>query len=229
MWVAAKRSGRRTALPLAINAACFFGSFNAMAQSADLPKFNEFAAGDSWQFSMIIKNGENALNLGERRYAVKEISAGKIMFDEDSPDYETLYLNGGNPAADLTATDEQGRKGAWRLWPLAVGKTWRFVSIEYMPTLQPLIVIQNVVVAGYGDVKVPAGTFKAFRIEHRGTFCIGCMNVPRNKVIPSNVKLEKTANDTYWYSPEVRMDIKKIEVRGDREFTMELSGFSRQK
>lgn len=212
---------------IAINAACFLLGFNAMAQSADLPRFSEFRVGESWSFSMLIKKGGSSLNLGEKKYVVEKVEGNNLLFDDSSLNFESLYLYGNNLATDLAATDEKGRKGAWRVWPLVVGSTWRFMSIGYMPTLQSRVVIQDVTVAGYEDVKVAAGTFKAFRIEHRGTFCIGCFSIPRDKVIPTQTKLEKVANDTYWYSPEARMDIKKIEIRDDREFTMELSQHER--
>lgn len=84
----------------------------------------------------------------------------------------------------------------WR-WPLFVGKTW---SSDYRRRLEGRIegpAHADWTVTAYEDVQVPAGTFKAFRIERK-----------------------PGANTVYvatrWFAPSVGLMIKLIESQTDR-------------
>ncbi|MDP2263668.1 MAG: hypothetical protein Q8K24_10985 [Hydrogenophaga sp.] len=67
----------------------------------------------------------------------------------------------------------------------------------------------KVEVVAYEEVTVPAGKFMAYRIEHRGYFKNSNGNSGRQ-------------DDTYWYSPEVRMDVKQERRSGRPVWVSEL-------
>lgn len=74
------------------------------------------------------------------------------------------------------------------LWPLEVGKEWRNTYIQEKPLKKTSRRIdRRLVVAKLEEVKVPAGTFKAFRIER---YNYG------------------TLIEEFWYSPKVKWIVK---------------------
>jgi hypothetical protein len=80
-------------------------------------------------------------------------------------------------------------------WPLWVGKAWTttytFHDVARNFTAGPGPVERHVKVAAYEDVSVPAGTFKAFRIE---------TTPGRNDAV----------SETIWYAPDVKLAVKYI-------------------
>ena len=96
-------------------------------------------------------------------------------------------------------------------WPLWVGNAWtstfNFYDAERSYSSGPDVRYHKVI--GYEDVSVPAGTFKAFRIEQ---------TPGQNDAVSS----------TIWYAPDVRTAVKVISRReayhylGPTQFTTEL-------
>ena len=62
----------------------------------------------------------------------------------------------------------QGRHEALS-FPLAVGKTWRFRYVVVKNT-RTIKISQTAVVKDWENIVVPAGTFRALRIEHNGQY-----------------------------------------------------------
>ena len=60
-------------------------------------------------------------------------------------------------------------------------------------------------VAAFEDVTVPAGTFKAFRIEYKGGIGSSTSGGRREQSL-SGIE----SNDTYWYAPGVKIVVKSI-------------------
>ena len=73
---------------------------------------------------------------------------------------------------------------------------------------------QNAEVVAYEEVSTPAGKFMAYKIEYRGFFK------------SSNGRNGKQ-NDTYWYSPEVSADVKRVRDDSFNMYTRELTVYKR--
>ena len=74
--------------------------------------------------------------------------------------------------------------------------------------------MQDAEVVAQEEVSVPAGKFMAFKIEYRGWY--------RNSRGSSGKQ-----NDTYWYAPEVKADVKHIRDDGYNMYTRELINYKR--
>jgi len=92
-------------------------------------------------------------------------------------------------------------------WPLSVGKTWsRAVTWEDTERgLQRFTYTDDWKVEGYGEIEVPAGTFRAFKVARR----------VRNS----------DAYDEYWYSPEVKSWVKAKGASAAGEYEEELISY----
>jgi hypothetical protein len=94
-------------------------------------------------------------------------------------------------------------------WPLWVGKEWqpRYSGVDVVNHKSWSVVEPRMRVEAYEDVIVPAGTFKAFRIQ-------------------TSPGIMYANSSTDWYAPEVKMIVKKIwhgnNARGVQETTSEL-------
>jgi hypothetical protein len=101
-------------------------------------------------------------------------------------------------------------------WPLWVGKAWSattshtdFSYGESWPSTE-----SDAWVAAFEDVAVPAGTFKAFRIEYQGG--IGS-SVP-DSWLNGVGRLGFESNDIYWYAPGPKVIVKSEVVRLSRNY-----------
>jgi hypothetical protein len=79
-------------------------------------------------------------------------------------------------------------------FPLSVGKTWTF-NYKFQSKPETLIdVTQTAVVSGWETVTVPAGTFKALRIDHSAWYGA-----------TENSKMWKgRITETFWYAPSAQ-------------------------
>jgi hypothetical protein len=102
----------------------------------------------------------------------------------------------------------------WRVWPLAVGRRWKFEGTWARPDGVTGSSEQKVEVTAYEEVTVPAGKFMAFKIEHRGYFKNSNGNSGRQ-------------DDTYWYAPEAKMDVKQERKSGRPDWVIELASYTR--
>lgn len=76
-------------------------------------------------------------------------------------------------------------------FPLGVGKSWSF-SYKFQSKPQTVVdVKQTATVTGWETVKVPAGTFKALKIEHTGTYV----------ATEDSNQWSGRITEVYWYAP----------------------------
>lgn len=109
---------------------------------------------------------------------------------------------------DSTSKHEQS-KTPFRDWPLVVGKKWKYESEWQNAEGTSMKTNQEVEVVSYEEVVVLAGRFMAYKIEHTGTF--------------TNSKSGSgTMNDTYWYAPTLKVDIKHAQDDGYGSYMLEL-------
>ena len=140
--------------------------------------------------------------LGRRGYGMMSPT---ITIVRDPATFNVIGTVQGGKAA-TTYTPEAGPFS----WPLWVGKSWEatysftdFVYGRVWPVAK-----SRARVAAIEDITVPAGTFKAFRIEYSGG--IGTESVPTRRN-PGNAGIE--SNDVYWYAPGAKIVVKSVVER----------------
>ncbi len=189
--------------------ACLALPMLANAQSAALPTYEDFNDGDRWQWRQV----DNLTNLEEfkfGRHVEKVGEAAEIRTGGKNRSLSEIYVTGWGQGIDPSKP--------WRAWPLAIGKKWQFASTWTSMAGTPGWTNQNAEVVAYEEVTVPAGKFMAFRIEHRGNWHTTDIH---------NKLYEGPQSDTYWYAPDVRVDVKHVIVAGNNHFTQELISYKR--
>jgi hypothetical protein len=154
------------------------------AETADIPAPETFTVGESWEWRRL----DALTKLEDARFVrtLVKTDAGPA-FSEDgktTPVATRLTQSGYNPSDK-----------PWRVWPLAVGKRWEFEATWSRPDGVTGSSEQKVEVTAFEEVTVPAGKFMAYKIEHRGYFRNSNGNTGRQ-------------DDTYWYAPDVKADVK---------------------
>lgn len=183
--------------------ACIVVPVLAYAQKAELPDSSAFARGETWEWRQV--DTRTKLEETRLRRAVVEVD-GAVQFSDGSTNAQIsdLLVGGGYEVASEP----------WRSWPLEVGKKWSFKGDWKRPDGVTGNTKQDVVVLAYEEVTVPAGKFMAYKIEHRGYY--------------SNSKGRNgRQNDTFWYSPEVRADVRHDRDDGYNLYTRELVSHQR--
>ena len=172
------------------------------AQRAEMPAPTSFNVGDTWEWRQI--DNRTKLDEGKSTRSVVSID-GVLQFSTGTANSQM--------SAILVAGGYSGPQSKpWRAWPLEVGKKWVFDSDWLRPDGVSGNTKQDVEVVGYEEVVVPAGKFMAYKIIHRGYY--------RNSSGFSGQQ-----NDTYWYAPDAKADVK--QVRDDRYnlYTRELVSY----
>lgn len=113
-------------------------------------------------------------------------------FDKDTMNFNFI-VDENNKRTKFTGT-----RGKVLDFPLYIGKKWS--NLVTLPSKRETRYVDNLMeeyfVSSYEDTKVKAGMFKAFRIEYRSK------NMRKNR---------EGAKGAYWYSPEVKAIIKRVE------------------
>lgn len=77
-------------------------------------------------------------------------------------------------------------------FPLSPGKSWSF-DYAVRGNTKDVRIKQTAVVRGWEEVRVPAGSFRALRVEHEGLY----------SATESGYSWSGKVRETYWYAPEV--------------------------
>jgi len=166
-------------------------------QSADMPVPTSFSVGDTWESRTI----DSLTKIERSRNIVTVVeNSGVLQFSTGKGAFPMSRLYEG----------PQSKKPR-RVWPLEVGKKWTVEEDWVNPLGQSGNTKQEAQVVGFEEVSVPAGKFMAFRIELRGYF--------------RNGNSQGKQNDTFWYSPEVKMDVKGSRDVGYDRFEWELVSY----
>jgi len=114
----------------------------------------------------------------------------------------------------------------WLQFPLTQGKTWKSHGLWQIATGYGFD-DTTFTVAGIEDVTVPAGTFKAVRMDGKGWWTLSGTPGGTGRVSASGASVI-----TIWYSPEakaiVRLDINRVVPRGVNHYAFELTTFKVQ-
>ena len=167
-----------------------------LAQSAARP---DWKVGDTWTLKFNTTAGVGASAAKEETRVVKEATdAGykwEVTIKTDGPVIPAeirTYSRDLNSLEVVGSGDPQEYK--WLQWPLEVGKTYSF-DIAFGGGQ---VAKWSGKVAALEDVEVPAGKFKAYRIEFErgGSF-------------------RSAASDTFWYAPDAKVFVKRVSKRAN--------------
>lgn len=91
-------------------------------------------------------------------------------------------------------------------FPLNPGKSWDF-SYTAKVKMNTIRVTQRALVIGWETVTVPAGSFRALRVEHRGTYA----------ATDNTYHWSGRIRETYWYAPKAQRVVKREyhDTKGD--------------
>ena len=141
-------------------------------------------------------HGRNVVEFG--RAALTKLEEARIVATVAKSDAGPVFSMDGKtvPIAErLIQGPYNPSAKPWRVWPLVVGKRWEFEADWARPDGVTGSTQQKVEVDAYEEVTVPAGKFMAYKIVHRGFF--------RNSRGNSGQQ-----DDTFWYAPDVKSDVK---------------------
>jgi len=199
-------AGLLAALILSIAlAGCESGGVSRSVQIAERPIWS---AGDSWTYR---GRGPAGAYTVTRKVLREGIFAGRDGYQIEAGDARYWYTTQlgylartqGDKTVRLASPPED-----WQ-WPLQVGKQWSAtVTWTDNGEQEKTYVLTGVwTVEAYEEVKVPAGTFKAFKVSRR--------------------EIESGAAQEFWYSPEAKGWVK---VRGtktaDGNYEEELTAYT---
>lgn len=175
----------------------------AGAQTTEMPTPEAFVEGETWEWRRV-----DALTQLEEGRSVRTV----VKTDEGL----AFSIDGKTRSIPLAAEHGAYNPSAkpWRVWPLAVGKRWDFEANWSRPDGVSGNTQQKAEVVAYEEVSVPAGQFMAYRLEYRGFF-----NTSRGT--------NGQQNDTYWYAPDVKANVKHIRSSGRPVWTTELMSYKK--
>ena len=158
----------------------------------------------------------NEYNKGEKwTWLEKSVAEGKIRW-EGKDILEVVEFKGslgfwnGNDTVMVSSTLNQEKSSTpFRKWPLKVGEKWKYESDWKNAEGTPMKTSQDVEVVSYGAEAVLAGRFMAYEIVHKGT-------------ITNSIGGSSVVNETYWYAPALKMNIKHIQDDGYGSYVYEL-------
>lgn len=164
----------------------------------------EWRVGDRWRHSWSagtekgIKTSEVAdiREMGGSRYYVLRVGNVNWFFTPD------IRWAGSAMEARIIARSSPPRP--WFVWPLDVGRSWDYQG-EYEDQERKATIRESYAVRGIETVQVPAGTFRAIRVQREG----GAQEW-----------------DEYWYAPEIRWYVKWRGRRGQDQFEEVLTEFT---
>ena len=172
------------------------------AQQADMPTIASFKVGDAWEWRQV-----------DNRTKLQEAKQIRTVVDIDG----VLQFSNGTTSFQIPASLVDGpykpSSKPWRVWPLEVGKKWT-VSVDWIrPDGVSGTLKQDAELLAYEEVVVPAGKFMAFKIEQRGWYS-------------SSQGYRGKQNDTFWYAPAAKADVKHIRDDNYNFYTRELVSYT---
>lgn len=176
-----------------------FTSVNAMAQEAQRPGIESFAVGETWEWK------EKLVADAEPNKALMESFETRTVVMDAGEKKFIKKFSGGSKTSAIEQADSKDDEKAFRKWPLKVGAKWKYEENWTSDDGTTGYTEQDVEVVALEKITVPSGTYSAFKIVHRGIF--------------KNARGSSAMNDTYWYSPELKADVKHTNESGGQTYT----------
>ncbi len=146
--------------------------------------------GDKWQY------GSNGKKWAQEVISIED-DIYVIRYGNEIRGFDKKSMNFNFGIEDNRRTKFSGSRSKILDFPLYVGKKWfANISLSSLRRSVEQNILEEYFISSYEEIKVAAGTFKAFKIEYRQR------NMASSK---------ETARGTYWYAPEVKAIIKRVE------------------
>jgi len=166
------------------------------------PTLDDFRLGEKWVWL------EKSVAEGKIRWEGKELK--EVVAFKGSLGFwygkDTVLISN-------TLNQEQSSTPYWS-WPLKVGKKWKYESEWKNAEGTPMTTSMDVEVVSYGEEAVLAGRFAAYKIEYKGT-------------ITNAIGGAADIHETYWYAPELKVNIKKVQDDGYGSYVLELYDYKK--
>ncbi len=220
------------------------------AQNIDQPAVK---GGDTWRYRVTHETGPNGWNQTHEDLTVDRVSSSAIYFDvkqqgsTQAPNHVYMGLDWSR-VRNVNGTETLVNRPL--AFPLAVGKAWEVNFDEQNPNrrFKSEKRSRKYKVLGYETVEVPAGTFKAIKVESEGQWVAelaptqnvvqggqtgpnGASMVTQVQTTPAGTKVMGRSYAVLWYAPEVKRWVKSVEddydsggARNSRS-TVELESF----
>ena len=168
----------------------------------------ELKIGDRWVFRVLDLWKNEETETYERR--ITGVDGDNINLDRTTLSSTTDQVVGRPSkqqanAATWTVVNKQRIEGNYIrfAFPLEVGKTWEYRYKFRLPNGEEVTHERRAKVEGWEEVRVPAGTFKALKVVHSGSW--------------SSASARGTATETLWYAPGIKYPVRRefIELRWD--------------
>jgi hypothetical protein len=221
--------------------------FSAHAQSVDQPVFQ---AGDSWDYVNTVETGQQGFSRKEESITVERVDSNDILISSrqdgsNQPPVESMTNLDWSRSRDINGKQEVVNRPFD--FPLREGKKWTVEYTELHPNRQHSSETfhSDYVVGGWEDVQVPAGKFKALKIEADGQWTAviapamlgGTQAVATPGAVTTVTQAQHVGARTatgrlykaFWYVPAEKRFVKSVEEYYDskgvrfQRFTSELS------
>ncbi|WP_331353121.1 hypothetical protein [Cellvibrio sp. UBA7671] len=174
-------------------------SVNTIAQEAQRPGIESFTVGETWEWKEKL-----VVDAEPNRALMESFETRTVVLDAGEKKFVKKFA-GGSKTSAIDQTDSKVNEKVFRKWPLKVGAKWEYEESWTSDDGTTGYTRQDVEVVAFEKITVPSGTYSAFKIVHRGTF--------------KNARGSSAMNDVYWYSPEVKADVKHINESGGQTYT----------
>lgn len=124
------------------------------------------------------------------------------------------FWNGRDTILISNTLNQEQSSTPYRSWPLKVGKKWTYESEWKNSEGTPMTTSMDVEVVSYGEEAVLAGRFSAYKIEYKGT-------------ITNSIGGASNIHEIYWYAPELKVNIRKVQDDGYGSYVLELYDYKK--
>jgi len=204
-------------------------SVSVMAESVDAPTVK---AGDSWVYRETAERGPQGFVQHDEDFSVDHVDATTIFLSAKPSGSQQAPIEQLAGADWSRSRDINGKQEVINrpfAFPLEVGKKWEVKYTEANPNRQHQSesVQTTYTVVGWEDIQVPAGKFKALKVEADGnwTAVLAPMNQMATQAVNSTsgsavlmqnnrVAARTTSGRIYkafWYVPGVKRFVKSVE------------------
>ena len=224
-------------------------SSSAWSQTLERPALRE---GDSWTYRLTTEKGQSGWNQTHEEITVTRVTATTVFMSmkasgSTQPPKEVFGGNDWSRSRDVNGKETVVSRPL--SFPLSQGKSWEVVYQEDNPNKHHKSekFENHFTVVGFETLEVPAGKFRALKIESDGhweadlapeqTVVQGAQSGQGGATLVTEVQKTTAKHVTgrlykaYWYVPEIKRWVKSIEedyssdgVRNER-FTVELESF----
>jgi hypothetical protein len=210
-------------------AVLLLSAFSVHAQTAEAPVLK---AGDSWTYRTTTERAPSVFDKHDEDSTIDRVSATTIFLETKptgSPLVPTEVLFGADWSRSRDINGKQMPTSRPFAFPLAVGKKWdlSFTEANPNPKYSTETYETHYTVVGWEDIEVPAGKFRALKVEAEGTWSGMTAAISAGTAMTTSTTGGATATAqavqvkpheasgrlyrAYWFVPGVKRAVKSVE------------------